>query len=253
MSLGKPISLQKRLTPIAVTFQNIHSMSRKGREKLKLKNSMDSDNSLPPPNQEALLQDDDDSDFEDFNTITDVNVNNGLAPLDIALEAVNKIDKLSRERLYIAKAREGLVYGKSSKNFPPFCHFNLRCNPDLGNSETTLVYKSMMDAVIEETKNGFYERSISVLDNLLDDRKSEIKRIKKDAKKRIGTDVKGAEAAKNTLSEKLSEIKTRMSKELADFQTEIRYKPSTTHGDKRKEPEQSYNTYNYRGSKYLKY
>ncbi len=86
----------------------------------------------------------------------------------------------------------------------------------------------MIEPIIEETKEAFLDKSIQILDSLIEEKKNEIKRIRIDAKDKIGVDGKDAGTARSTLYKKLAEIKTANEEELSQYQIDIRYKPSSS-------------------------
>ena len=202
-------------------------MNRSRRDKLKLKKKTGKmEDSQPPPNQEAITDEFNDSDFDDMD-LTDIRDDSGPPPIDIAFEAVNKIEDIMNQRLYIAKAREGMAYGKTSMNLPPFANFNARCTPDLGTSVANEIFKELMCGIIEESKKGFIDRTIQALDQLLDEKKNAITNIRREAREKLGTGSKSAGTARTLLYKKLGELKDENDKKLAEFKAEIRYKPSS--------------------------
>lgn len=205
-----------------------------------------------PSNQEALLlvndnKEDqfDDSDFDDLD-LKDSNKEKGTPSLDIAMTAVNKTETLMKERLTVAKAREGLVFGKSSKKLPPFMHFNARCTPDLGTIEDNTDFKEYVDKLIEDTENELLSTVISHLDNIIKDKTNKIAYVKKEAKKEIGTKTKAAGVARTIMKNRIDEIKDAIGKELAEYQTNIRCparQKSVMGYDKRRDDHRKYGGY----------
>ncbi|CAG2229570.1 unnamed protein product [Mytilus edulis] len=225
MSLEKP---EQKESLIANFDYFINIMNKTGRNKLTLKKSRKMDSSHPPLNQEALAiaaNEMNDSDFDDLD-LTDLNDNTGPPPIDIAFEAVNRIEEVMGQRLGIAKAREGMVYGKTSNNMPPFCHLNMRCTPDLGNVEMNNLFRDQMKNITEETRNTFTDRIIRTLDGFLEEKKETITTIRREAKEKIGTTSKSAGTARSIMYKKieLNMLKDHNDRKLAEFKAAIRYK-----------------------------
>ena len=193
-------------------------MSRHPNSKLKLKKTTMAESQLPS-NQEALFEDD--SDFNDLD-LTECNTPNQIPPIDIAFQAIKDIEILMEQRLNIAKAREGMVYGRSSKHLPPYCHVNLKCKPDLGGTEENQRFTNMIDSLIEETQNNFMTKCIDMLDTMIDEKKDKITHIRREAKDKIGTTTKAGGSARSMLYKKLGELKDDNDKKLAEFKTQIR-------------------------------
>ncbi|CAG2252394.1 unnamed protein product [Mytilus edulis] len=169
-------------------------MNKTGRNKLTLKKSRKMDSSHPPLNQEALAiaaNEMNDSDFDDLD-LTDLNDNTGPPPIDIAFEAVNRIEEVMGQRLGIAKAREGMV--------------------------------DQMKNITEETRNTFTDRIIRTLDGFLEEKKETITTIRREAKEKIGTTSKSAGTARSIMYKKIGELKDHNDRKLAEFKAAIRYK-----------------------------
>lgn len=206
-------------------------MTRPGREKLRVKQrkTMEIEDSTPPNNQEALNMDlNKEPDFEDLD-LTDLTENAGKPPIDIAFETVKSVESLMKERLHMAKAREWLAYGRTSSNLPPFCHINLRCNPDLGNTDNNDIFKELMGNTISETRNLFLDKTIETLDILLKEKKEVITSVRQEAIAKIGQSSKSAGNARKTMYKKLGELKDENDSELAEFKADIRYNTAKRH------------------------
>ena len=180
----------------------------------------------PPNNQEALVFNED-SDFDDLD-LTEITERDSdhLPAIDIAFKAVNEIDVLMKKRFSIAKAREGLVYGRHSDQLPPFCNVNLRCKPNLQDTTNNKEFEEKMDKLIKETRDYFISQAIGILDGMFSTLKEEMTTIRRKAKDQIGTGKKAAGEARTLMYKKLGEMRDKEEKELAAFKAEIRYKPT---------------------------
>lgn len=216
-----------------------------------------SDSTGLPSNQEALMMNIDtknqDSDFDELD-LTDCK-EKGTPSIDIAMTAVNKVEKLMKERLTIAKAREGVVYGKTSKRLPPFMHFNVRCAPDLGTIEDNTEFKDLIDKLIEDTETEFLSTVITHLDNKIKDKTNQIAYVRKEAKAEIGTSSKAAGIARTTMTNRIDQIKDKIASELAEYQTHIRcstrQNSATGYDNKRRNDHRRHG--GYRGNQYYPY
>lgn len=184
-----------------------------------------------PSNQEAYMSQqceldssDDDSDIDNLATTDVSDTKNPSIPLDIAVGAIKAIDKLSDERLELAKAREGIAYGISSDKLPPYCHFNVKCAPDVRNVEINEIVNSAITNIIEDTKKEFLRKVLNELDTIMLEKTNCIKATRKEAKDQIGKKTKSAGEARTMLTKKLEEIKNRNDKIIAEFKADIRFK-----------------------------
>lgn len=208
----------------------VYNTSRKDiRNKLKLKkrNTM---NSSPPCNQEALqhssfqddMEDMEDSDYDNLELTDLKNSESCNKEYDIAFQAIGEIEEIYKEQLTIAKAREWLALGHSTKKVPPFCFFRIRCTPKLGNDKLEELFKETVDETINLVSKTFYEKTIEKLDSFIKEKKNEITNKRQTAKAKIGALTPASGDARNTMYRKLGEIKNIIDNDLKKHKLDIR-------------------------------
>ena len=146
--------------------------------------------------------------------------------------ACNTFDAELNERHQIACAREGISYGQSNGNMPPFMKYNVYCHPNLGNTAINTEFQTYVKSQIEDYKKKFNDNIINFMDSKIEASNDKLKQIRTNALNTIGND-NTAEVAINEMTKRMKGSKEIFDQKLLEFKTNIRLNKPHGHSERK--------------------